>query len=42
MAENKKTNDPKRRERTGRWTKPEADLFEELLERYGKNWIRIQ
>lgn len=32
----------RRRGREGRWTPAEADLFEELIEKYGKNWKKIQ
>ena len=28
--------------RTGRWSRAESNQFEELLERYGKNWKKIQ
>ena len=28
-------------ERTGRWTKEECRLFEQLIEDYGKDWKKI-
>ena len=30
-----------RSSRIGRWSPAESDLFESLLERYGKNWRKI-
>lgn len=37
-----KQNVTPRRERLGRWNPAEAQLFEVLVERYGKNWKKIQ
>jgi SHAQKYF class myb-like DNA-binding protein len=31
-----------KREKLGRWNPAEAQLFEVLVERYGKNWKKIQ
>lgn len=31
-----------KRQKSGRWTTAEADLFEELIDLYGKDWKKIQ
>lgn len=37
-----KTKTIAKRERTGRWSAAESHQFESLLEKYGKNWKKIQ
>ncbi len=41
MGQNSKTSSAKKG-KFGRWSSNEAYLFEILLERYGKNWRKIQ
>ena len=41
MSQSPKTLKPSKRDRLGRWSNAETNLFEELIERYGKNWRKI-
>lgn len=31
-----------KKDKAGRWTKAECSIFQELLQRHGKNWKKIQ
>lgn len=42
MNPSENTEPKKKKERSGRWSQAETDLFEILIQHYGKNWRKIK